>query len=372
MRAFLRRLTSFDDDFDFRRVWRVGTTISVIVFLISGAGLLVRDLNLGLDFEGGTAWDVPTADLSVEEVRDVLRPEGQQGAKIQVIGRGDNRTVRVQSDAEDVETQNAVSEALAEAAGIDVVDISVSTVGPSWGEHLTDKAVRALIWFFIAVSLYIAWRLEWKMAVGALASVVHDLVICVGFYALFGIEVTPATVIAFLTILGYSLYDTIVVFDRMQDNAATVGATGKVTYSSIASLSLNQVLMRSLNATISSLLPVVAMLVVGSAIMGAVALQEFALALTVGIAVGAFSSILIAPPVTVWLKEREPRWAQVRARVSARGEVIPAAATAGPVPSAAAEVDADRPATPKRTVAPGPAPSGRPIPPRPRKKGKRR
>lgn len=371
MRDLFRRLASYDDDIDFRRVWKVGTTISLIVFLISGAAILVRGLNLGLDFEGGTAWDVPTDDLSVEEVRDALRPEGQQGAKIQVIGRGDNRTVRVQSDVDDVETQQAVSEALAAAAGIEVVDITVSTVGPSWGQQLTDKAVRALIWFFVAVAAYIAWRLEWKMAVGALASVVHDLVICVGFYALFGIEVTPATVIAFLTILGYSLYDTIVVFDRMQENAATVGATGKVTYTGVASLSLNQVLMRSINSTISSLLPVVAMLVVGSAIMGAAALQEFAVALTVGIVVGAFSSILIATPVTVWLKEREPRWAQIRARVGTAGGPVLAGATPGGAGSAPA---ADGPAPAKRPVAPGQAPtlSGRPIPPRPRKKGKRR
>lgn len=375
----IRRITSFEDVIDFRRVWKVGTTLSLLVLLISVAAIFGRGLNLGLDFEGGSAWEVPTTELSVEQVRDALRPHGAEGAKIQVIGRGDSRSVRVQSDIDDAELQSDISDALAAAAGIEVEEITVSTVGPSWGEHLTNQAVRALGWFFVAVSLYIAWRLEWKMAVGALASVVHDLVISVGFYALFQIEITPATVIAFLTILGYSLYDTIVVFDRMQDNAATVGATGKLTYTSVASLSLNQVLMRSINSTISSLLPVVSMLVVGSFLMGASALQEFAVALTVGIVIGGFSSILIATPTTVWLKEREPRYREIRARIGTgrgAGPVLdPVPAAVSPTAPAVADEEREGRAAPrKRTIAPGQSPtlSGRPIPPRPRKKGKRR
>lgn len=365
--SLVSRLSSYDDDIDFRRVWKIGTSISLLVLVVCLAGIVGRGLDLGLDFEGGSSWDVPSADLSVEDVRDLLADHGEEGAKIQVVGQGGSRTVRVQSAIEDPEVQADISESLAAAAGLEVADITVSTVGPSWGQQLTDKALRALVWFFVVITAYIAWRLEWKMAIGALASVAHDLAISVGVYALFQIEITPATVIAFLTILGYSLYDTIVVFDRMQDNAETVGATGKVTYTGIASLSLNQVLMRSVNSTISSLLPVVAMLVVGSAIMGAAALQEFALALTVGIVVGAFSSILIASPVTVWLKEREPRYREIRARVTGRGGPAPDGVPAevpGAAPAAAA----------KRSVTPGQAPSlsGRPIPPRPRKKGKRR
>ena len=369
--SVLERMRSFEDDIDFRRVWKVGTTASLLVMLVCLGALVTRGLNLGLDFEGGTSWDVPSASLSVEDTRDALRGTNQEGAKIQVIGRGDSRVVRVQSRIDDLATQDDVSAALAEAADVEVADLTVSTVGPSWGDQVTEKAERALIWFFIVVTAYIAWRLEWKMAVGALASVVHDLIISVGFYALFRIEVTPATVIAFLTILGYSLYDTIVVFDRMQENGEKIGATGKVTYTGIASLSLNQVLMRSVNTTITALLPVVAMLVIGSFIMGAASLQEFALALTVGIVVGAFSSIFIASPVTVWLKEREPRYRDIRSRVAGRsGPVLdPVGAPTGL--EGAAQPSAS---PPKRTVTPGQAPtmSGRPIPPRPRKKGKRR
>jgi preprotein translocase subunit SecF len=366
--SVLSKMTSFEDDIDFRRVWKIGTTISLAILLISLAGIVGRGLNLGLDFEGGTSWDVPSRSLSVDDARDALRDTGEENAKIQAIGRGDSRVLRVQSTADDAASQNDVSEVLAEAAGIDATEISVSTVGPSWGKQVTDKAQRAMVWFFIAITLYITWRLEWKMAVGALASVIHDLIISVGVYALFQIEITPATVIAFLTILGYSLYDTIVVFDRMQENDERLKATGKVTYTEIANLSLNQVLMRSVNSTILSLLPVVGMLVVGSYIMGAAALQEFALALTVGIAIGAFSSILIASPVVVWIKEREPRYREIRSNL---------ASTAGPIASpirtrAASPEPVDEPVG--SALRPGPAPqlSGRAIPPRPRKKGKKR
>jgi preprotein translocase subunit SecF len=360
--SVIRRMTSFDDDIDFRQVWKVGTTISLCILVLSIGGIVFRGLNLGLDFEGGTAWDVPSSSLSVDEARDALEPTGQGDAKIQAVGRGDSRVVRVQSEVNDPETQVEVSEALAEAADIDVDEISVSTVGPSWGEQVTEKAVRALVWFFIAITLYIAWRLEWKMAVGAQASVVHDLIISVGVYALFQIEITPATLIAFLTILGYSLYDTIVVFDRMQENAARMTATGVHTYTDIASSSLNQVLMRSVNTTITALLPVLAMLFVGSSLMGAPVLEEFALALTVGIVIGAFSSILIATPVVVLLKEREPRSRQVRERLAAQES-----RSATPVPARGA-VDVAAPDV--RTEAP--PLSGRAIPPRPRKKGKKR
>jgi preprotein translocase subunit SecF len=360
-------MTSFEDDIDFRKVWRVGTSLSLCILLISIWGIVGRGLDLGLDFEGGTSWDVPGASLSVDDARDALADVGEEGAKIQSVGRGDSRVLRVQSKIDDVDRQDEVSEALADAAGVDATDISVSSVGPSWGDQITEKAERALVWFFIAITLYIAWRLEWKMAIGALASVAHDLIISVGFYAVFDIEITPATVIAFLTILGYSLYDTIVVFDRMQDNAERLTGSGKVTYTGIVNLSLNQVLMRSVNATICSLLPVVGMLIVGSYMMGAASLEEFALALTVGITIGAFSSILIASPVVAWIKEREPRYREIRAQQALRSGPVVEPVRVG----VAASGDAPAAAT---TIQPGTAPSlsGRPIPPRPRKKGKKR
>ena len=360
--SVLARMASFDDDIDFRIVWRRGAALSAVLVLLGLVGIVGRGLNLGIDFEGGTSWDVPAQELSVDEARAAVESAGEEAAKVQTVGRGDSRIVRVQSREVTPDSEQAVSEALAAAAGVDVEDITASSVGPSWGDQISEKAQRALIVFFVLITAYMAVRLEWKMAIGALAAVVHDLVISVGVYALFQLEITPATVIAFLTILGYSLYDTIVVFDRMQENALQLTSNSKRTYTDMVSLSLNQVLMRSVNTTITSLLPVVSLLVVGSSLLGAVALQEFALALTIGLLSGAYSSIVVAAPVVAWIKEREPHNRELRARLGAR-----AARIESPLAPAV-----DGPGRPAATPGAAPNLSGRPIPPRPRKKGKRR
>ncbi len=362
--SILSKMASFDDDIDFRRVWRFGLTLSAVLVVASIIGLVGRGIAFGIDFEGGTSWDVPSETLGLQDARHAMRGVGEAGAKVQAVGRGSSRIVRVQSVTSDVEKQTVIADALAKAASIKSTEIGVSTVGPSWGDQVTDKARRALVIFFVLIAAYMALRLEWKMAVGALVAVVHDLLLSVGFYAIFQIEVTPATVIAFLTILGYSLYDTIVVFDRMQENTAKISATSKTTYTDVVSLSLNQTLMRSINTTVTSLLPVLAMLIVGSSLMGAVALREFALALTVGLTSGAFSSVIIAAPLVAWIKEREPRNRALRERVASLQ-------VSGAIPVSA---DAGLGGTPRPRVDPSapPALSGRPIPPRPRKKGKRR
>jgi preprotein translocase subunit SecF len=270
--------------FDFPKAWKRGFVLSAVLVVASVGGFVLRGLNLGIDFEGGTAWEVPGAqEVSVGKVRDALEPFGQASAKVQFIG-GD--TLRVQADADQAEEVTQITEALADLADVPVGDVSVSTVGPAWGEEITRQAIRALLFFFIAIALYISVRLEWKMAIGALVAVLHDVVITVGFYAVTQLEVTPATVISFLTILGYSLYDTIVVYDRVRENAARLTGTGRMTYTAMTNLSLNQVFVRSINTTIVAVLPVISLLVVGSLIMGAVTLQEFAIALLVGLLVG--------------------------------------------------------------------------------------
>jgi preprotein translocase subunit SecF len=182
--------------------------------------------------------------------------------------------------------------------------VSVASVSSSWGRSITEKAVRALLIFFVIVSIYISWRFEWKMAIAAILAMVHDVLISVGVYATFGFSVTPATVIAFLTILGFSLYDTIVVFDKVHENTTRYSAS-KVSYGDIINVSMNQVLMRSINTSIAAMLPVLSLLVLGSWIMGAIALQEFALALLVGMLLGAYSSIYIATPLLAVFKGRE-------------------------------------------------------------------
>ena len=360
------KLASFDNDIDFPRLWKIGAAISLVALLLSGGALIFRGLNLGIDFEGGTSWEVEAPGVSVADARDDLGSVGAGGAKIQIVG---SDTLRVQSEPSDDEARNAITERLAETAGTDAAEVSVSTVGPTWGDEISSKAQRALVFFFVIISAYIAIRLEWKMAIGALAAVAHDIVITVGVYALFQFEVTPATVIAVLTILGYSLYDTIVVYDKVQENAENPAVAQKMAYTDLMSLSLNQVLMRSLNTTITSLMPVLAMLVVGSFLLGAVTLQEFAVALTVGLVTGAYSSVFVATPLVAILKEREPHYRNLRSRLEfQQARKSDQQAVAAGVGATAASRSSRR----SGGAAEPPELSGRVIPPRPRKKGKRR
>ena len=356
--SLLRRLYNGQADFDWPRAWRRGMVLSGVIIAISLVSLFVRGLNLGIDFEGGGVWEVPTETASVEDARDALRPLGHGNAKIQVVSDASGeRFLRVQVGVEAVEDSGEITLALAEVADVDPNEISVNAVGPSWGDEITDKAIRALLLFFLAVAAYITIRLEWKMAVGALVAVAHDILVSVGVYSIFQFVVTPATVIAFLTILGYSLYDTIVVYDKVRENAARVGVAQKLSYTEMMNLSLNQVLMRSLNTTITSALPVVSLLLVGSLLLGATVLQEFGLALFVGLLAGAYSSLFVAAPIVCWLKEREPRNREFRERRERRSPSAGAAAAA-PAPAASAASGDDRP----EPV----------IPPRPRKKRSRR
>ena len=356
------KLASFENDIDFPRIWRIGIAISAIAVLVSIGALTIRNLNLGIDFEGGTSWEVVAPDVSVSQARDALGTAGAASAKIQIVG-GD--TLRIQAAPTDKAAEDKVTDALAKVAGVPRAEVGVSTVGPTWGNQITAKAERALVVFFIIISLYIALRLEWKMAAGALAAVIHDILLTVGFYALFQFEVTPATVIAVLTILGYSLYDTIVVYDKVKENADKPAIAQKMPYTEMMSLSLNQVLMRSLNTTITSLLPVLAMLFVGSFLLGAVTLQEFAIALAVGLLSGAYSSIFIATPLVAYLKEREPYYRNLRNRLEGQGNRrTPATVGASNGGSTSESASGSSAAAPEL--------SGRVIPPRPRKKGKRR
>ena len=358
-----------------RRTWLV---ISGAVIAIGLLSLVTKGLNFGIDFEGGTSWEVKAPGVSVSDVRDDLGSLGLGDAKIQVVG-GD--TVRVQADLEeDSRETDAVAEALAELAGVPAAQVSVNEVGPSWGDEITNKARRALVFFLVAITLYITLRFEWKMALATLLALFHDILVTVGVYSLSGFEVTPATVIAVLTILGYSIYDGIVVFDKIEENTKGLAASGRMTYGDMVDLSLNQVLMRSLNTSITALLPILSLLVVGGKILGATTLEDFALALLVGLAASAYSSIFIASPALAWLKEREPRYASIRQRLAAKGgpltPLTPAAAAAGGVtvtPPTARDGDGEgevlRPGVASRTP---PRPVGTRPPPRPRKKGKRR
>lgn len=356
----LSQLYRGEQHFDFPKLWRPALIVSTVLVLVSIGSLATRGLNLGIEFEGGTSWEVTAADASVADARDSLVGTSAAAAKIQTVG-GDS--IRVRSDTDDADQIAAVTAALAELGGVDEVEVSVTTVGPSWGDQITGKARTALIWFFVLVAAYIAIRMEWKMAVGALVAVAHDILISVGVYSLFQFEVTPATVIAFLTIMGYSLYDTIVVYDKVREISGRLTGSGRYTYNEMMNLALNQVLMRSINTSITSMLPVASMLVIGSFFLGALTLQEFAIALLIGIFVGSYSSIFVASAVVAKMKSREAQYVAIERKIEARGH----------------DVDTTRPVEVEE-LAPAVA-QARPtadrvratnVPPRPRKKKKKR
>jgi len=359
----LRSVYQTTNDFDFVKTFRWGLAVGALISVVSIISLFGRGLNLSIDFEGGSVWEVPSNGASVEDARSVMSDAGESGAKIQTVTDADGtERLRVQADVTDPNATQDVTAALADLGGVSSDEVSLESVGPSWGEEITRQAVRALVIFFVVITIYMSVRLEWKMAVGALVSMIHDLLLSVGVYSLLQIEVTPATLIAFLTILGYSLYDTIVVFDRAREISARTVA--KTPYRRIMNRTLNQTLMRSVNTTLATILPIVSMLVVGSIFLGAETLEEFALALLVGLTSGAYSSLFIAAPLVSYLKEREPKWAVTGAAVPA---VAPAAAGGAIQPR-----PARKPAAARRPEGPAPsAPTGA-IPPRPRKTRKKR
>ena len=361
-RGVLSRLYNGETEINFIGRWKLWFTLSAVFILVGLGGLVGRGLNLGIEFDGGVAWEAPAGGASVDDVRDAVEDAGLADPSVQSLGTSSGTRIRVQAEAADDEEQAEVEAAIREVTGARAIDFN--EVGPSWGSEISDKAVRALVVFLVLVSLYIAFRFEWKMALATLTALVHDILVTVGVYALLGLPVTPATVIAFLTILGYSIYDGIVVFDRVDENAKKLATTGGSTYSAMVNDSMNQVLMRTLNTSITALLPILSLLVIGSLVMGATSLEEFATALFIGLLSGAYSSIFIASPMLALLKEREARWASLRRRIEGRSALL--------VPSGAApvvdDVDDEEPVR-----ADAPRPAARPgVQPRGRKKGKRR
>ena len=290
-----------------RRVWFM---ISAAVIALSLGGLFVRQLNLGIDFRGGSVLEYTNeSGATTEEIRQRLARLGHPDAVVQVV-EGDQVTIRTEALGD---RRAEITAALARQAGIQPSDVSAQIIGPKWGQQISEKALQGLIIFLIVVSIYIAFRFEWKMSVGAVAALFHDLIITAGIYALVGREVTPETVIAILTILGYSLYDTVVIYDKIKENTESQALVARETYGGAVNVSLNQVVMRSVNTSITTLLPIGALL-----LFGGDTLKNFAFALFIGVAVGTYSSIFVAAPVLSVLKEREPRLQQISERAQAR------------------------------------------------------
>ena len=313
-----------------RRRWY---TISIIITVVALASLAFRGLNLGIEFTGGAVFTVPTTTGTVEQARETVADAGVEGQVIvQTVGTGDNQSLRIETEELTAAESAEVTQALAEEFEVSVNDVSTDIVGPSWGEQVTQKAITGLAIFMVLIMAFLAITYEWKMAITGVVALIHDLIITIGVYSLLGIEVTPATVIGVLTILGYSLYDTVVVFDGIKENTRNLTSGSRMTYSQAANLSLNQTLVRSINTSIIALLPVAALLFGGALLLGAGTLKDLSLALFVGIIAGTYSSIFIATPLLAQLKEREPAMQALARRVAGRGGGKKAAAAkAAPV-----------------------------------------
>ena len=310
------RLYRGDTSIDFigkRRRWYA---FSGLLIIASAVALSLQGLHLGIEFKGGSSYTVTKTGISIEDARSAVATTSIPGEVI-VQKVGTNK-VRVQTGSLSVLQSNAIQDALAKKFGVTTDVIDTQIVGPSWGKEITRKALYGLFALLIVVLLYLAMAFEPKMAAAAILAVIHDVFITVGIYALVGFDVTPATVIGFLTILGYSLYDTVVVFDKVRENTRTITSTSKMTYSQAANLAVNQTLVRSFNTSLIALMPVGSILFVGAGLLGAGTLKDLSLALFIGLATGTYSSIFIATPILAVLREREPAMKALAKRVNAR------------------------------------------------------
>jgi len=373
-RGIFGRLYHGETSFDFVGKRKIGFAISITLILLTLGSLFTRGLNLGIDFEGGVAWQVPSSEtMDVDAARSVLEDNGvpTENAKVQTLTSGTTTSIRIQVGDQTSEVRAKVQTDLATMAKVDVNDVSVNSVSSSWGRAITEKAIRALIAFMVLVGIYIAWRFEWRMAIAAILAMLHDVLISVGIYSIIGFEVTPATVVAFLTILGFSLYDTIVVFDKVKDNIEKFGPS-RTSMADITNVSMNQVLMRSLNTSLAAVLPVLSLLVLGSGVLGAIALREFAIALLVGLITGSYSSIYIASPLLSIFKQRESRYKNLKGAHATGAELAHMVISGGA--AGAKSVRRQTADSEDSATVPHSSPSSTALlthPPRPRKKRRR-
>src|SRR5262245_8962075 len=383
------RLVDSQTAFDFVGKQKWGFLLSAVLMVATVISLWAQGLNLGIDFEGGVSWDVPvTESFTIDDAKTVLEEHGlsAEGARIQERSSEATDFIKIQVADQPAEVGTELKTAFAEAAGVNPDEVNVNLVSSTWGSEITEKALRALVIFLVLVAIFISIRFEWRMAIAAILAMLHDVVVSVGIYSIFQFLVTPPTVIAFLTILGYSLYDTIVVFDRVRENEARFVSL-KPPYEDVINVSMNQVLMRSLMTTFSSVIPVLSMLIVGAWIMGQTTLEEFGLALFIGLITGAYSSLFIATPLLGILKRTDANW-KSRSVPRATGEALREMVVTGQIgtrrprpPRAAvraeaATTDAAQPADPVAVAntPTDPAEQAKALlshPPRPRKKTRR-
>jgi len=334
-----------------RKVWYIGFGLLVLVCVVS---IVFRGFNLGIDFTGGTQIQFPantaTAPATVPAVQEVFQKAiGVEPASVQTAGTGPATTVLIRSETLSLAQTVTVKQALFDAFGPRGANgvpspnvISISAVSGSWGGQITQQALIALAVFLVLVTLFLAFYFERAMAVSALVALIHDVTVTAGIYSIVGFEVTPATVIGLLTILGFSLYDTVVVFDKVRENTRGLLGLTRRTYAEAANLALNQTLMRSINTSLIAVLPVIGLMIVGVGVLGVGTLADLALVQLVGILAGALSSLLLATPLLVDLKMRDRRFRDQAARVVARRRRLAASGTpAAPAADTATDTPID-------------------------------
>ncbi|WP_326668977.1 protein translocase subunit SecF [Streptomyces sp. NBC_01257] len=354
-----------------RKIWY---GVSILITITAILGLAVSGLNMGIEFKGGAVFTTPKTSVSVNEAEDLATEASGHQAIVQKLGNGG---LRIQITEVDTAKSDEIKADLSKGLGVSEEKIAADLVGPSWGEQIANKAWTGLGVFMVLVVIYLAIAFEWRMAIAALVALIHDITITVGIYALVGFEVTPGTVIGLLTILGYSLYDTVVVFDSLKEGTKGITKQTRWTYSEIANRSINGTLVRSINTTVVALLPVAGLLFIGGGVLGAGMLNDISLALFVGLAAGAYSSIFIATPLVADLKEREPQMKALKKRILAKR----AAAAAKGELNEAEQAEENRaagapesPESPEDTAPAGAVVGQRQVPPRGhgRTPGKRR
>ncbi|HEY0169219.1 MAG TPA: protein translocase subunit SecF [Jatrophihabitans sp.] len=357
--SILTRLYRGETNFNFigtRKRWYFASLVLLIICVLSMA---VRGFNVGIDFKGGTQFQIKASNtsLTTQQVERALEETGHPSeSAAQEVGSGATRQIVIKTAELSLAEQSETQRELARTLGVDPKNgISVDSVSSSWGSEITKKAIQGLLVFLVVVFAYIALRFEVRMAMGAMVALLHDLVVAAGIYSLVGFELTPSTIVGLLTILGFSLYDTVVVFDKVAENTRDLLSTGRETYATAANRAVNQTLMRSVNTSVISLLPVGGLLFVGAGMLGVGTIKDLALILFIGLTVGMYSSLFLATPVVVDLVERDPQHRALAKRVQAKRASARVAAEEPAVVGAAA------PAIRRGAPAPAPRPGARPA-----------
>jgi preprotein translocase subunit SecF len=332
-----------------RKTWFV---VAGILVLIAIGSFIFRGFELGIEFSGGTQFILPASVGTQAEAQSAVTravdaagiPSGTTVTNAQKVGSGATATYTIRTSALSEPQAEAVKAALVTDTKLPADKISDNRVSAAWGSQVTRQALLGLGIFLVLVLGYLVIRFEWRMAVAAVSSLLLDLLLTAGVYSLVGFEVTPSTVIGFLTILGFSLYDVVVVFDKVQENTRGITAGSVRTYSEATNLAVNQTLMRSINTGLVALLPVGGLLFIGAGLLGAGTLKDLGLVLFVGMGLGVLSSIMFAAPLLTALKDQEPRIKSHNARVLARrssarsGDVAPRTERKRPANATASDV----------------------------------